>query len=140
MNPLLKTIFLLGFASMVSAASFAATKLDVSQLTAVPDGNYLVTLELSGNQERLNVKVQGNRAKCVNSSGATLKGMTGEFTPHPQQNGIFAVTFRVPTGNMTQIWIFRSDGAAAIRENPDRGEQQSAVPVSGTSIDPPKAK
>jgi hypothetical protein len=40
MKPLLKTIFLLGFASMVSAASFAAIKLDVSQLTAVPDGNY----------------------------------------------------------------------------------------------------
>jgi hypothetical protein len=99
-----------------------------------------VTLELNGKQERLNVKIQGNRAKCVNSSDATLKGIAGEFTPHPQQNGIFAITFRAPTGNMTQIWIFRSDGAAAIRENPDRGEPQSAVPVSGTSIDPPKAK
>mgnify|MGYP003575045965 FL=1 len=119
---------------------FAAAKLDVSQLRDVPEGNYLVTLELNGKRERLNVKVEGNKAKCVNSSDPALKNMEGEFRPHPQQAGIFAITFRAPRGAMTQIWIFRPDGAAAIRENPDRGEQQSAVPVSGNSIEAAKQR
>jgi hypothetical protein len=35
----------------------------------------------------------------------------------------------VQTFRGSQLWIFRKDGAAAIREVPDRGEQQSAVPV-----------
>ena len=137
MNPMFKKAGLLvGFLSGV--VCFAAAKLDVSQLRDVPEGNYLVTLELNGKQERLNVKVDGNKAKCVNSSDPALKNIEGEFRPHPQQGGIFVVTFRTPRGAMTQIWIFRPDGAAAIRENPDRGEQQSAVPVSGNSIEAPK--
>lgn len=140
MKPLVRNILTFVLLVLASSTCLAAAKLDVSQLRAVPDGNYLVTLELNGKQERLNVKVQGNKAKCVNSSDTSLKNMEGEFRPHPQQNGIFVISFRAPTGSMTQIWIFRSDGAAAIRENPDRGEQQSAVPVTGNSIEAPKQK
>ncbi len=128
------------FLLFTSVASFAAAKLDVSQLRAVPDGNYLVTLEQNGKEERLNVKVEGNRAKCVNASNAALKDAAGDFRPHPQQNGVFIISFRTTQGSMTQIWIFRSDGAAAVRENPDRGEHQIAVPVTGSSIEPPKGK
>jgi len=118
---------------------FGATRLDVSQLRAVPEGNYLVTLELNGKQERLNVKVEGNRAKCVNSTDASFQGIEGQIQSL-QKPGVFGVRFRAPTGMMSQIWIFRPDGAAAIRESPDRGEQQSAVPVSGNSIELRKAK
>jgi hypothetical protein len=89
----------------------------------------VATLELNGKQERAHISVKGNRDKCVDSSDANLKNMEGEFRSHPQQRGIFMIPFRTPNGAMTQIWIFRSDGAASIRENPDRGEQQSAVPV-----------
>lgn len=131
-----KVVFLFALTSSLGAAS----KLDVSQMRSVPDGNYLVTLELNGKQERLNVEVDGNRARCVNSSNGSLKNMEGEFRPHPQQKGVFAITFRAQRGAMTQIWIFRPDGAAAIRENPDRGEQQSAVPVEGSSLESPKQK
>ena len=113
----------------------AATALDISQLKSVPEKNYLVTLELNGKQERLNVKVQGNKAKVINSSDQALKDAEGQFRSHPRQPGVFAVTFQTPRGAMTQIWIFRPDGSAAIRENPDRGEQQSAVPVKGDSIE-----
>ena len=91
-------------------------------------------------RERLDVKVQGNKAKVINSSDQALKAAEGQFQPHPRQPGVFAVTFQTPRGAMTQIWIFRPDGSAAIRENPDRGEQQSAVPVTGDSIEVPAAK
>ena len=136
MKPFLTIFLRCAFAAILVVTSSAATKLDISRLTSVPEGNYLVTLELNGKTERLNVKVQNERAKCVNSSDAALKGMEGVFRRHPQQQGVFIVSFRSPRGAMTQIWIFRPDGAAAIRENPDRGEQQSAVPVSGDSIKP----
>ena len=136
---LLKTIVTL--ALIAAPRSFAAaTALDISQLKSVPEKNYLVTLELNGKQERLNVKVRGNKAKVVNTSDQALKAAEGLFRNHPSQPGVFAVTFHTPHGAMTQIWIFRPDGSAAIRENPDRGEQQSAVPVTGDSIEVPKSK
>jgi hypothetical protein len=136
---LTKTIVTL--ALIAAPASFAAaTALDISQLKSVPEKNYLVTLELNGKQERLNVKVEGNKAKVINSSDQALKAAEGQFQPHPRQPGVFAVTFQTKQGAMTQIWIFRPDGSAAVRENPDRGEQQSAVPVTGDSIDLPAAK
>jgi hypothetical protein len=130
------TVFLFGLIN----CCFAASKLDVSQLRSVPDGNYLVTLELNGKPERMNVQIQGDKAKCVNSSDADLKNAEGNFQALQQQRGVFAITFRTPKGNMTQIWIFRPDGAAAIRENPDRGEHQIAIPVSGTSLESPQKK
>ena len=99
-----------------------------------------MTLELNGKQERANVKVEGNKAKCVNSTDTNMKNMEGKFEAHPQQPGVFRVSFLTPKGYMSQIWIVRSDGAVAIREIPDRGEQQGAVPVTGTSIEPPKAR
>jgi hypothetical protein len=149
MNPFLKKIFpLFCFVSVASALCFGQAaeqrgqsrraKLDVSELKSVPDGNYLVTLELGGQQRRLNIKVQGNKAKCVNSSDPALKDIEGQF--EVKGNGAFVGFFHGGTFRATQVWIFRNDGAAAIREVPDRGEQQSALPVDSDSVEPPKQK
>lgn len=123
------------FACAVVAQS-GTGRLNPEQLKAVPDGNYLVTVESGGKQQRLNLKVQGNRATCVASTVPAHKSVTGEF--QLIRNGVFGARFIGGLG--TQVWIFRPDGAAAIREVPDRGEQQSAVPVQGQSLDLPKAK
>ena len=111
-------------------------KLNVAELKAVPDGNYLLTLEVQDQQVRLNMRIQGNRAKCVNSSDPMLKDVEGGFQLH--QNGSFIGRFQGKTFRGSQLWIFRTDGSAAVREVPDRGEQQSAVPVTGNSIEAPK--
>lgn len=135
MKPLLKlSLGVLCLGTMLSLRCLAG--LDVSSLKAVPDGNYLVILELDGKQERLNFKVQGNRVKCVKSSNPSLKDIEGQFQAHG--NGSFIGRFQGMTFRGSQLWIFRADGAAAIREVPDRGEQQSAIPVTGDSIEKPK--
>lgn len=112
--------------------------ISLADLKSVPNGNYLVTLEVEGKVRRLNLQIQGNRAKCVDSSDPKLKSIQGEF--QFQENGVFVARLRGGDFGSSQIWIFRGDGAAAIREVPDRGEQQSAVAVNGTSIDSPKKK
>lgn len=110
--------------------------ISVADLKSIPDGNYLVTLELDGHVQRLNLLVQGNRAKCVNSTDPKLKSIQGQF--QLKGNGVFVSSLQGGEFRASQIWIFRADGAAAIREVPDRGEQQSAVPVKGNSIESPK--
>jgi len=110
-------------------------------LESVPDGNYLVTVEVNGASQRLNLKVQGNRAKCVKSSDSSLARVEGQFQPfRGPQYGDRAFVARFRNGLGSQVWIFRSDGSVAIREVPDRGEQQSAIPVKNDSIEPPKTK
>lgn len=113
-------------------------KLDLAGLKTVPDGNYLVTLEWYGKQVRINLSVQDNRGKCVNSSEPTLRSAQVSFESYPRQEGAFVARLRSPEHLASQLWIFRKDGIAAIRETPDRGEIQSAVPVAGTSIESPK--
>jgi hypothetical protein len=112
--------------------------MSVAELKSVPDGNYLVTLEQEGQIQRLNLLVQGNQAKCVTSSDPKLKSIQGQF--QLKGNGAFIALLKGGEFRASQIWIFRADGAAAIREVPDRGEQQSAVPVKGSSIELPKKK
>ena len=148
MHPFLKKILtLLCCAGLASTAALGQparkaepgrAKLDVSELKTVPDGNYLVTLEMSGQPQRLNIKVQGNNAKCVRSSDPGLKDIEGSF--QARGSGTFLIVVHGGSFRGTQVWIFRSDGAAAIREVPDRGEQQSAVSVTGDSIELPKEK
>jgi hypothetical protein len=126
---------------VLAHAQNAEKKLDVESLEAVPDGNYLVTLELNGKQERMNFKIEKNRARCMNSTDPNWKGAQGQFMRFQQGGaGMFEGRFRLRQGGATQLWIFRPDGIAAIREAPDRGEIQSAVPVKGDSIEPPKGK
>jgi hypothetical protein len=118
------------------AADSRAAQLNVMEMRSVPDGNYLVTLEIDGKELLLNLKVTNNSAKCVNSANPQWKGAEGKF----QQLGIG--TFRLSLQNeairATQAWIFRKDGSAAIREAPDRGELQKAVRVSDDSLTAPK--
>jgi hypothetical protein len=136
MKSLLSVVAIICLAVGISSFAQTGTKLNVEQLKAVPDGNYLVTLELNGKQERLNFKVQANRAKCVNATDPSLKQIEGQF--QAQGSGSFVGRFQGGSFRGSQLWIFRPDGAAAVREIPDRGEQQSAVPVKGDSIEIPK--
>jgi hypothetical protein len=49
------------------------------------------------------------------------------------------IFFRNESGHRaSQFWVFRSDGSAAVKEVPDRGERQTAIPVHDDSIEPPK--
>ncbi|MBM3832904.1 MAG: hypothetical protein FJ403_06465 [Verrucomicrobia bacterium] len=114
-----------------------------TEMRAVPDGNYLVTLELNGKEQRLNLKVKDSAAQCVNSSDPILKGLRGRFQQYLirneiPRNGVFLLFLMNETQRMNQLWIFRNDGSAAIREVPDRGEMQRAIPTDNDSIELPK--
>src|SRR5262249_19880518 len=121
-----------------SLGQTAALKVNPADLRSVPNGNYLVTLEIDGQAKRVNLKVEGDKATCVNSSDPSLKDIQGRF--QSRGNGQFMAFLQGANFRGSQLWIFRKDGTAAIREVPDRGEQQSAVPVSSDSIEPPKKK
>jgi hypothetical protein len=101
----------------------------VSKLISVPDGDYLVRLEVEGQKERLKFSVQSNRARCTDSSVPKLRTLQGDF--ENGTNGVLLLSLRGRDFARTQIWILRGDGSAAIREVPDRGEQQSAEKIVG---------
>jgi len=107
----------------------------------IPDGNYLLTVEVAGKEQRLNLKVQDGKAKCVKASDPSLANVEGYFQKGQLQGAppnAFLARFR--NGIDSQLWILRADGAFAVRETPDRGEQQSAVPVKGDTLEAPKKK
>jgi hypothetical protein len=137
MNPLAKlTSVLVVSCFVVAAFAQSAGKLNPAELATIPDGNYLLTLETNGKQQRLNMKVQANRAKCVKSTDPSFANVEGMFQLH--QPGAFLARFRGGLG--AQLWIVRPDGVIAVREVPDRGEHQTAVPVKGDSVEPLKTK
>ena len=113
-----------------------ASQLGALAVRSVPDGHYLITLQLlalDGQPQRLNIEVKDGSAQCVNSSDARLKGLQGKFSPIG--NGAFRIFFSNERHRASQTWIFRKDGSAAVREVPDRGEQETAIPVSDDSIE-----
>lgn len=114
-------------------------KIVLKDLKAIPDGNYLVTLEVNGQTKRFNLRVDANNGKVVKSSDPAMNDVHASFRPYDKE-GRFLV--RLEGGNyfQNQLWIMRPDGRAAIREAPDRGEFQSAVPVKDDSIEPAAAK
>jgi hypothetical protein len=115
----------------------AASRIDVVALRSVPPGNYLVTLQLDGQEQRVNIEVKDESAKCVKSSAPRLNGMQGTF--QPIGNGVFTIFFQSESGHRaSQFWVFRNDGSAAVKEVPDRGEKQTATPVRDNSIEPAK--
>lgn len=133
---LARVLWLIPFAAAWSSfaqpvANQAASRTD---LKSVPEGNYQVTLEVEGQIRRMNLQVQGNRAKCVDSSDPKLGDIQGEF--EPRENGVFLAFLQGMDFRASQIWVFRPDGSAAIREVPDRGEQQTAVPTKGGRLEP----
>jgi hypothetical protein len=118
------------------AQKAAVPPCDVLAMKFVPDGHFLVNLQGGGSERLLNFQVQDNGAQCVNSSDPRLKGLQGKF--QLIGNGVFLVTFQNPNHTGTQFWLFRNDGSAAVKEMPDRGEQQNAIPVGDDSLEPPK--
>jgi len=115
----------------------AASRIDVVEMRAVPNGNYLVILQLDGQEQRVNIEVKDDSAKCVNSSAPRLNGMEGKF--EPIGNGVFRIFFQSDRGHRaSQFWVFRNDGSAAVKEVPDKGEKQTATRVRDDSIEPPK--
>ena len=125
------------FAAAGSAGEKAGPPLNVLEMEAVPAGNYLLNLRAIGAEERwVNIEVKNGRGRCVNSSDSKLKGFEGQF--EVIGNGVFLVVFRNKEYTATQWWLFRPDGTARVKESPDRGEQQRAIPVADQSIAPPK--
>lgn len=105
----------------------------VRAMNSMADGNYLVTLD---GGKLMNVAIKDGKATCVKSSDSGLKGMQGGI--QTIKSGVFLIRFQNGQGAMSQVWIFRENGTAGVRELPDSGELQSAVPVKGDSLTPPK--
>lgn len=103
-------------------------------MRSIPEGNFLVTLE---DKRLMNVEIKNGKATCVKTSDPGLKGMQGDI--QRLQNGVFLIRFRNAHGIMSQVWIFKKDGSAGVRELPDGGELQSAVAVKGDSLTPSKS-
>lgn len=106
----------------------------VPEMKAMKEGNYLVTLD---GGKLMNVAVRNGKATCVRASAPNLKGMLGAI--QAMKSGVFLIRFQNDQGvSMSQVWIFREDGSAGVRELPDSGELQHAVPVKDDSLTPPK--
>jgi hypothetical protein len=72
----------------------------------------------------------------VNSNDARLKGLQGKF--QLIGNGVFLIFFQNQNHRASQYWLFRNDGSAVVKEVPDRGEKQTALPATSDSIELPK--
>lgn len=119
-----------------SARADELAPLDVRELDAVPDGNYLTILWFKGSDWRLNLKVDQGAARCVNTNYQSAEGLSVSF--QPLGNGVFLGSMRGDGIAATQFWVFKADGKAEIKEVPDRGEKQIAIPVTGDGLEFPK--
>ena len=108
----------------------------VLEMKSVPDGHFLVNLQREGKTRLVNIEVRDNAAKCVNSNDAQLKGLQGKF--QLIGNGVFLIFFQNENHRASQYWLFRNDGSAVVKEVPDRGERQTALPVKDESIEVPQ--
>ena len=149
-HPVMKTTspFLIGMILCVASLSgvclgqtrrtgdVTAPELKVLEMKSVPDGHFLLDLQWEGQSRLVNIEVKENTAKCVNSDDAQLKGLQGKF--QLIGNGVFVIYFQNEHHRASQYWLFRSDGSASVKEVPDRGERQTAVPVKDASLEPPK--
>lgn len=119
----------LGLSSVLLGEEPKATALDVMAMTAVPDGRYTVTLELKQLDGTAATVELGAKDGVLGSATESerlgrVQGRTAYIG-----NGVFLVQLRGKGYMATQYWVFRPDGSAAIKEIPDRGEKQTAVPV-----------
>ena len=119
-----------------SASDVSASRVNVLEMKSVPDGHFLVTLQTGGQDRLVNIEVKDSSAKCVNSDHAQLKGLRGKF--QLIGNGVFVIYFENQNHRASQYWLFRNDGSAVVKEVPDRGEKQTAIPVETDSLDLPK--
>ena len=143
----MKTIMKLSTAAMVSGVLLSLAvhgqqgkaekpAIDVLEMKSVPEGHYLVNRRTDGIEQLLNIKVKDGSATCVTSSDPRLKGLEGKF--ELIGNGVFRVVFRNKEYTASQWWLFRKDGSAIVKEVPDRGEKQRAIPVPDESLERPK--
>ncbi|MGI9243431.1 MAG: alpha/beta hydrolase, partial [Verrucomicrobiales bacterium] len=99
----------------------------------VPDGNYLVNIEKpNGVKKLLNYQVRDGVAECVNASTQDSVGLKGKFSY--VEDGVFKIHVSNARHNGTLFWKFGDDGIAQVKEVPDRGEKQFAVPVEGDTL------
>lgn len=108
--------------------------LNVIKMKAVPDGHFLVQLETAGHGSRLNLEVKSGQATAVAASEPRLEGLRGQF--QLIGNGVFLISLANDQHRATQFWVFHPDGSATVKEVPDRGERQTAVPVKDGSLEP----
>ena len=102
-------------------------------LKMVPDGNYLVNIEKpDGVKKLLNYQVRAGVAECVNASAQDSVGLKGKFSY--VEDGVFKIHVSNARHNGTLFWKFGDDGIAQVKEVPDRGEKQFAVPVEGDTL------
>jgi hypothetical protein len=93
------------------------------------DGKYSVKLELKqldGEAATVELEARDGRIASAGESGrlGKIQGKS-QFIG----NGVFMVQLQGKGYVATQFWVFQADGSAAIKEIPDRGEKQLAVPV-----------
>jgi len=110
--------------------AFRSDQVPAVTVTDRPSGHYLIALnrELKGGANLvINVLIDGNRIRCVNSTKAELVGMAGEL--RPAAGGAFRVWLKHGEFAETHTWIPTDAGRFRVLESPDRGENQLAVPV-----------
>jgi hypothetical protein len=113
------------FYVIASAPAAAAGKaLDVLNMTEIPAGTYDVQLEDGGKSETVKLNIKGGKARFIRSTSTKFEGLSGSF--ELIGNGVFVAHLSSRSGNATQIWLFRPDGTAKVKESPDRGEKQMA--------------
>jgi hypothetical protein len=122
---------------VLTASGATASEANVLEMNSAPNGHFLVNLQIEGRDRLVNIEVKDNAARCVNSEDARMKGLQGTF--QLIGNGVFLIFFQNQHHRASQFWVFRKDGSAAVKEIPDRGEKQTAVPVKDESLEAPKA-
>ena len=110
----------------------ASTKLlDLSKLKSPPEGRYAISLLIAGQEVKTEFVIKANVATCVKSDKApaprVIKGSSGRFRAYG--NGVFGIILRGDGFTASQQWVFQPDGSALVKEVPDRGEKQRAVPM-----------
>lgn len=100
-------------------------KLDVLKMQEIPSGLYDVQLQYGDKKETVRLSIKNNRAGFVQG---TREGLSGDFKL--LANGVFFARLSYKAGGKSQWWIFHPDGSATVREIPDRGEKQTARPIS----------
>lgn len=104
----------------------ASAPVDVLRMAAIPDGKFSVSLQLK-QLDGVPAKVTlESRAGGLEGNDARFGKMQGRV--QPIGNGVFIVQLRGTGYVATQFWVFRPDGTAVVKEIPDRGEDQTAVP------------
>jgi hypothetical protein len=108
----------------------------VPEVTSVPDGHYLLNLQVGQTVHQLNFRVERQLAVCVNADAPKVHNLQGRF--EPIGNGVFLVSLHNNQYHGSQYWIFKRDGSAVVKEIPDRGEIQRAIPVAAATLDRPR--